>query len=601
MMPSEPDKKMEELLRTYARKRREDAGEPPEMHPATRRLLQAEAAKLRPREANSERTLWSWLQLRWPRVAIAAGAFALLAVAIWNAIPDRGQSSTPALLAKNIKPEKAAIETPVAGGDRLADSEAQLGARFEQDKDRAKRLEPEAMKPTERSRDEFRVERSLREAGAQADVKLKQESEALRLGTQPTPAGGLKYAEAEAAAGVAEKQSLARKLDAGATPNRSAADLAVIRPEPPAPSAPISGVNPAQTSSADPRGKQKQLGLTYSAPGGPTVPEPYFKLPLITQTSPPAKPAQFLDSAGGPGRGAERQPTDFSFITPPAAPSPNTSSPVPGFDSRNNVAKGGRADFGAETRDGAANLSLNDRSQARARGTGASAGGVPIAAESTRAPAPLKQYVRFKRQDEADQLAVAKTAKTAKESAPASLLSTFDFEQEGDRVRVIDSDGSVYSGRFVTGAEVGQARVMEPGEELNRPALAGAEPRRQSNTSDLWARYYTSLASGPSTTNRLFRANGTNRTLGQLVTIEALLSGGPESSIIGDPRRVSPAPTTPSPSARPAAEAKSRVPASATVNGAVPPSGAQETQRLVGRVLIGASNELKLIAVPVAR
>ena len=53
MMPSEPDNKMDDLLRTYARQRREDAGGSPELHPATRRLLQAEAASLRPRPAAS--------------------------------------------------------------------------------------------------------------------------------------------------------------------------------------------------------------------------------------------------------------------------------------------------------------------------------------------------------------------------------------------------------------------------------------------------------------------------------------------------------------------------------------------------------------------
>ena len=100
MMPSEPDKKMEDLLRTYARKRREDAGEPPEMHPATRRLLQAEATKLRPREATSQPTFWSWFLLRWPRVGFAVGILALLTVVVWNGMLSRNESSSPTLFAK---------------------------------------------------------------------------------------------------------------------------------------------------------------------------------------------------------------------------------------------------------------------------------------------------------------------------------------------------------------------------------------------------------------------------------------------------------------------------------------------------------------------
>ena len=44
-MAAEPEKKIEELLQSYSRKRREDAGAPLEMHPATCRMLQGEAAR----------------------------------------------------------------------------------------------------------------------------------------------------------------------------------------------------------------------------------------------------------------------------------------------------------------------------------------------------------------------------------------------------------------------------------------------------------------------------------------------------------------------------------------------------------------------------
>src|SRR5712664_2452194 len=47
-MPDEPNRKMDELLKSYAKKRREDAGAPLELHPATRRLLQSEVARLGP-------------------------------------------------------------------------------------------------------------------------------------------------------------------------------------------------------------------------------------------------------------------------------------------------------------------------------------------------------------------------------------------------------------------------------------------------------------------------------------------------------------------------------------------------------------------------
>ena len=44
-MPSEPDNKVEELVQTYAQKRRDDAGPSFELHPAIRQLLQGDAWK----------------------------------------------------------------------------------------------------------------------------------------------------------------------------------------------------------------------------------------------------------------------------------------------------------------------------------------------------------------------------------------------------------------------------------------------------------------------------------------------------------------------------------------------------------------------------
>jgi hypothetical protein len=50
----EPERKIEKLLRAFAKKRRMDAGESFDLHPATRRILQAEAARRerKPREEN---------------------------------------------------------------------------------------------------------------------------------------------------------------------------------------------------------------------------------------------------------------------------------------------------------------------------------------------------------------------------------------------------------------------------------------------------------------------------------------------------------------------------------------------------------------------
>ncbi len=63
----EPERKIEKLLRAYAKKRRADAGDALKLHPATRRLLQAEVARTssKPDEAEADMTLWELFRRQW--------------------------------------------------------------------------------------------------------------------------------------------------------------------------------------------------------------------------------------------------------------------------------------------------------------------------------------------------------------------------------------------------------------------------------------------------------------------------------------------------------------------------------------------------------
>jgi len=68
----EPERKIEKLLRAYAKKRRADAGDPLALHPATRRLLQGEVARRKPRPDADEQasvTLWELFRKRWALLA----------------------------------------------------------------------------------------------------------------------------------------------------------------------------------------------------------------------------------------------------------------------------------------------------------------------------------------------------------------------------------------------------------------------------------------------------------------------------------------------------------------------------------------------------
>src|SRR6266487_2877399 len=79
-MPVEPNNKIEDRLKAYAQKRRADAGDSLELHPATRKLLQAEVAKLRPNHpARPPSWLWAW-RVFWARPALALLLFLMLGV-----------------------------------------------------------------------------------------------------------------------------------------------------------------------------------------------------------------------------------------------------------------------------------------------------------------------------------------------------------------------------------------------------------------------------------------------------------------------------------------------------------------------------------------
>src|SRR5688572_27143072 len=83
-MAAEPEKKIEGLLKSYSRKRREDAGAPLEMHPATRRMLQGEVARQQGGASSaSPRPWWKALMLFGPKYAGALGMFAILALGVW--------------------------------------------------------------------------------------------------------------------------------------------------------------------------------------------------------------------------------------------------------------------------------------------------------------------------------------------------------------------------------------------------------------------------------------------------------------------------------------------------------------------------------------
>lgn len=118
-MPSEPDQTpIEGLLKSYAKKRAEDASGATELHPATRRLLQGEVTKLRlEAQAAGGRSWMQWLILFWPRLATASAILVMLLTGVWMLLPDSQPS--PTTFARN---EDAPYRMPLPGDRGSRDS-----------------------------------------------------------------------------------------------------------------------------------------------------------------------------------------------------------------------------------------------------------------------------------------------------------------------------------------------------------------------------------------------------------------------------------------------------------------------------------------------
>src|SRR5262245_4332897 len=117
-MPSDPDNKMDELLKSYAKKRQDEAGAPGEIHPATRRLLQAEIAKLRPEPSKPSEWWVPWWQSLlkvYGKLAFAVGLLIVLAIGLRTVMDSAKQAAFESQLAKN---ESAAEKTLSLAADR---------------------------------------------------------------------------------------------------------------------------------------------------------------------------------------------------------------------------------------------------------------------------------------------------------------------------------------------------------------------------------------------------------------------------------------------------------------------------------------------------
>jgi hypothetical protein len=108
------ERPVEKLLRRYSKKRRENAGEPLQIHPATRRMLQGEVARRFPRRAASdegEATTFAQVLKLWRRqLPWALPVLIVLTVGVWVLVGPSKKSSPELSLAKSASAPAAPAE-----------------------------------------------------------------------------------------------------------------------------------------------------------------------------------------------------------------------------------------------------------------------------------------------------------------------------------------------------------------------------------------------------------------------------------------------------------------------------------------------------------
>jgi hypothetical protein len=511
-MPSEPDnRKMEELLKAYGKKRQKDLGAPLELHPATRKMLQAEAAKLQPAAPEKSSSFLMILARIWPRVAIGAGAAVLLSLAIVN-VNRQPNGPEKSVSYANKESEKPVPGKPVSEFDHDAPRTVTGPA--------APAQQPKSLDSVVRERDESVRLRDGSGSGlglqGESEVLLQQSKDAKSRsmnrsdGAAPAPRPTDSYSklrgddlakaneEAKKAAPPVERQL---SEFGEATPSKkaeSSSKPAALAPERQA------GLETARRSVElkaevqrfdDTKVQASKPALAGAAPASPAQNASLGNQPspirgAVTPPPPTTAPAQGLSDLS------------LAYDAPKEKKSlADNASDFLGFQSSNQVA------LVVPPPPPAPMPVLRERLNEPAE----------LAAAGTRAyvtryqQTPQNGQFRFKTVLARDK-EPSKTASLGIDGlegiSNAPVLATFDFQQTGEVLQLIDADGSVYEGR-----------VTIPASE-NFSVLEN-DKNQKTDTAASRAKYGYTVA--PSNNPIRFTASGTNRTLGKPVLIRGSL------------------------------------------------------------------------------
>ena len=559
---------MDAPLRACARKRREDAGAPLELPPATRRRLQAEVARTHGGIARAPRAGWRGLLAFWPRLALATALFLVLGAVVWRFRPPPAASEQTVRFAK----QDAAAPPPKDLRDAASDGMTPAPAAAKAEQKMLDEKIPPALFPanpppsapslTTLDGTQNSPEKSKR--GSEADVLSPSPSSARRglADTAPARARALLPDESveelrsQVGRTAGQQESLPTLKTPAFKPEGGGAQLAkpsLVKMQGRPVSSPdeVAGVAASDLSVMQELKTENMIaanpasGLSFSGPSVAIVSttgtngSPFFRW-SFPQPPPGYGAVDFAASNSEMFRLATNQTLAFGG-----------GRTVAGAELPKATAAGTRSDP-ALSRQG--DLTLARNATASATIPAGERDGVALATDVGAMDKPMPALPPANRQagDRAKELALTKEKSASglregervvslgvasgrgsrqrftQEPPLASagrgsgskpeILENFEMEQAGATLRIIDADGSIYTGQLleggagVAGGAEGGGRKMA---EIPSPgAKAAAQPSLDAKSG---------VVRRAVTAGTAFRVAGTNRTVNQLVVLEGAL------------------------------------------------------------------------------
>ena len=495
-MPEEPNRNIEEQLKACAQKRRDEAGGPLELHPVTRKRLQDEVARTYSVRVGQPAPKPDWRALLWPRLALAGSICALLAILVGLLLPAAYKSklNSMQLARRNEKTSPSSHSVPSGAPAEAVSSNVQfgdLGGRGPGEvafNGPAPSATPQsvttALVPAGEAETKLAEQRSYAQRDSK-DSREKQLAEVIKKEDAENLKKSVQLADANKAKESPVLQSDSTVATRGLTTTSGNESLLQQR----------YGLVPGQASKA-------------GRVAGETVPDDKSSVlarstVAAAQPSPakgPQKPQVSPDGAGAAGGFAGGKVQAGKTVLP--------TNPVLAEATR-------REEFGE------LKLALEQqKAGARpAQNVALGANAELDRAQRSDTYAFLAAGVRTQVGQQFTQ--TAKYRRNFNSPPMPSVLNSFQIEQNGRQVRVVDADGSIYDGEV-------EERKREPTQKVElKDELAKVERQRSLETESVKNERGAFQANGDLSANQnlAFHVAGTNRTLNQLVVFTGNFSG----------------------------------------------------------------------------